>query len=349
MPLDGGLSTTNKAGAKYGTGYCDSQCPHDIKFVGGVANVEGWNASPNSTESGSGKYGACCAEMDIWEANKYASAYTPHPCSKTGYYKCSGIDCGDGDNRYDGVCDKDGCDFNSFRQGDQTFLGPGSNFKIDTTKKITVVTQFITDTGTASGSLSEIRRLYVQGNTVIANSKSTQPTGYDSVTTPYCTAQKTLFGDTNSFQTKGGLAGMGAALQRGVTLVLSIWDDYAVNMLWLDSKFPTDGDASKPGVLRGTCPTDSGKPADVEVSAANAVVTYSNIKVGDIGSTYGGSTTTTGGTTSTGGTTTTTSSGGNGCTVPKWGQCGGATYTGCTTCASGSTCTVGNPYYSQCL
>ncbi|KAG5634829.1 hypothetical protein H0H81_000567 [Sphagnurus paluster] len=32
-----------------------------------------------------------------------------------------------------------------------------------------------------------------------------------------------------------------------------------------------------------------------------------------------------------------------------WGQCGGIGWTGPTTCVSGYTCTVGNPYYSQCL
>lgn len=37
MDADGGMAKypTNKAGAKYGTGYCDSQCPHDIKFING--------------------------------------------------------------------------------------------------------------------------------------------------------------------------------------------------------------------------------------------------------------------------------------------------------------------------
>ena len=37
MDADGGASKypNNKAGAKYGTGYCDSQCPHDIKFIDG--------------------------------------------------------------------------------------------------------------------------------------------------------------------------------------------------------------------------------------------------------------------------------------------------------------------------
>ncbi|KAL0067438.1 hypothetical protein AAF712_005425 [Marasmius tenuissimus] len=33
----------------------------------------------------------------------------------------------------------------------------------------------------------------------------------------------------------------------------------------------------------------------------------------------------------------------------EWGQCGGLGWTGPTTCASGSTCTVSNPYYSQCI
>ena len=37
MDHDGGLSeyAGNKAGAKYGTGYCDAQCPQDIKFING--------------------------------------------------------------------------------------------------------------------------------------------------------------------------------------------------------------------------------------------------------------------------------------------------------------------------
>jgi len=47
--------------------------------------------------------------------------------------------------------------------------------------------------------------------------------------------------------------------------------------------------------------------------------------------------------------TTTSSAGGGGCSAAKYAQCGGIGYSGCTTCASGSTCTVSNPYYSQCL
>ena len=37
MAADGGVSAypNNKAGAQYGVGYCDSQCPRDLKFIGG--------------------------------------------------------------------------------------------------------------------------------------------------------------------------------------------------------------------------------------------------------------------------------------------------------------------------
>ncbi|KAJ4379495.1 hypothetical protein N0V85_008844, partial [Neurospora sp. IMI 360204] len=39
----------------------------------------------------------------------------------------------------------------------------------------------------------------------------------------------------------------------------------------------------------------------------------------------------------------------SGCSVAKWGQCGGNGYSGCTSCASGSSCKAQNDYYSQCL
>jgi cellulose 1,4-beta-cellobiosidase len=69
--------------------------------------------------------------------------------------------------RYSGICDPDGCDFNSYRMGDTSFLGPGKT--VDTSQKFTIVTQFI-----GSGStLTEIKRFYVQGGKVIPNSQST--------------------------------------------------------------------------------------------------------------------------------------------------------------------------------
>jgi len=289
MDADGGLSKypTNKAGAKYGTGYCDAQCPHDMKFINGEANVLSWKPSPNDPNAGTGSYGTCCTEMDIWEANSQGSAYTPHPCSVSGQTRCQGTECGDDpDNRYNGVCDKDGCDFNSYRMGVKDFYGSG--LTVDTTKPITVVTQFFTSDNTSSGALSEIRRVWVQGGKVIPNSFSsfTGLTSYDSVSDKFCTAQKSLFGDKNSFADKGGLKALGDALDKGLVLTMSLWDDHAANMLWLDSDYPLNKPADAPGVARGPCPTTSGVPKDVEGQHPDASVKFSNIKVGDIGTTY---------------------------------------------------------------
>ncbi|KAF4570100.1 Exoglucanase 1 [Pleurotus pulmonarius] len=357
MPADGGKAAhaSNNAGARYGTGYCDAQCPHDIKWINGEANVLDWAASDTDANAGNGRYGACCAEMDIWEANSEATAYTPHVCRDEGLYRCSGTECGDGDNRYGGVCDKDGCDFNSFRMGDQNFLGRGKT--IDTTKKITVVTQFITDDNTASGNLVEIRRVYVQDGVTYQNSFSTFPSlsQYNSISDDFCVAQKTLFGDNQYYNTHGGTEKMGDAMANGMVLIMSLWSDHAAHMLWLDSDYPLDKSPSEPGVSRGACATSTGNPDDVVANHPNASVTFSNIKYGPIGSTYGGSTPpVSSGNTSVPPVTSTTSSGtttptGSTGTVPKWGQCGGNGYTGPTTCVAGSTCTYSNDWYSQCL
>ncbi len=142
--------------------------------------------------------------MDVWEANSQAAAFTPHVCSGiTGQTRCEGTACGDGDERYDGDCDKDGCDFNSWRMGDKTFYGPG--LTVNTNSKFTVVTQFITSDNTTSGDLVEIRRIYVQNGKVIQNSAAdfSGISAYNSITDNFCNAQKTFFGDTNSFEQRG--------------------------------------------------------------------------------------------------------------------------------------------------
>ncbi|KAG6914497.1 hypothetical protein DXG01_016920 [Tephrocybe rancida] len=259
MDADGGVAkhSTNKAGAK----------------------------SSTDSNSGTGNYGACCNENDIWLPT--LPIPTPPPASSAALAPPAVTTF----DRYGTICDPDGCDFNSYRQGDKTFCGP--RLKADTTKEFTVVTQFISSSGTANVDLTEIRRLYVQNGVIIQNSKTIIPglDSYDSITSAYCDAQKTAFGDTKQFQAKGGLTTMGKAAKNGMVLVLSVWDDHAVNMLWLDSTYPTDASTSTPGVGRGTCATTSGTPTDVETNSPNSSVTYSNIRFGEIGSTYTGGTT----------------------------------------------------------
>ncbi|OBT57087.1 hypothetical protein VE04_02177 [Pseudogymnoascus sp. 24MN13] len=173
MDLDGGVRkfSSNTAGPKCGTGYCDSQCPRDVKFIDGEANVESWVASSNDANADIGNLGACCAEMDIWEANKDDKALANSESLITG----------------------------------------------------------------------------VSGN---------------PVTEDYCVAQRAAFGDNTSFMDKGGLATLSAALAKPMALVMSLWDDHAANMLWLDSTYPMD--STKLGGTRGSSATGSGVPADVK-------------------------------------------------------------------------------------
>merc|ERR1712062_564980 len=74
--------------------------------------------------------------------------------------------------------------------------------------------------------------------------------------------------------------GIEEAIDAGVVLVMSLWDDHYANMLWLDSTYPVD--SSDPGAARGSCATSSGVPADVESQQAKAHVIFSDIKVGPI-------------------------------------------------------------------
>ncbi|THH28674.1 hypothetical protein EUX98_g5520 [Antrodiella citrinella] len=207
--------------------------------------------------------------MSKYPSNK--AAYTPHPCTTTGVEACTGDACNGGTA---GLCDPAGCDFNSFRMGDQTFFGAGKT--VNCSRPSTVVTQFLTNDNTTTGTLSEIRCVYVQDGNVIQNSKVNIPgmDALDSISTEFCTEKKAVFSDDDTFGGHGGLTAMGQAFGRGMVLVLSIWDDYAANMLWLDWDYPTDHPETA---------TTSGVPSDVESSAANAYVVYSNIKTGPIG------------------------------------------------------------------
>ncbi|KAF7327562.1 Glucanase [Mycena kentingensis (nom. inval.)] len=282
MDADGGVSKSggrNQAGARYGTGYCDAQCPRDIKFINGVANSVGWQPSPNDTNAGTGTMGTCCPEMDVWEANSVSAAYTPHTCTTLGQSTCTGSQCSQ-PNSTQGTCDQAGCDFNSYRMGNTGFYGPGGS-GVNTAQKFTVVTQFI------GNPINQIKRFYVQNGRVISNSNSTIPgvTG-NSISDSFCAAQKSAFGDVNTFAQKGGMAGISRAASAGMVLVLSIWDDHAANMLWLDAPYPPTKSPSAPGVTRGTCSPSSGQPSQVESQSPNAQVIYSNIKFGPIGSTF---------------------------------------------------------------
>jgi cellulose 1,4-beta-cellobiosidase len=252
MPLAG----LPNLGAAYGSGYCDAQCPSDIKWMG-----SGW-ANTNSS-------GVCCSEFDFWEANQMATQMTGHTCKEAGLVVCDNdVDCGNGGNRYNAKCDKDGGDVNPYRNGDRAFYGPGPNFKVDTTKRVEVHTEFIT----VNGDLSQIHRYYVQNGKQIEGFVQTDAT---------IAAQKQKYGENNYFGKLGGMKAMGEALKQ-MTLVLSIWDDSSpAQMKWLDSVYPPEGGV---GSVRGPCPTTGQDPATLRRLHSDAYVVYSNIQLNTLSS-----------------------------------------------------------------
>merc|ERR1711972_1246587 len=104
-----------------------------------------------------------------------------------------------------------------------------------------------------------------------------------------CAAQMTNFSDRlDVFQAKGGVTGMGEAMARSMALVISLWDDYDVGMIWLDAKDPYPVPKDKPwGAARGTCNQTSGNWSLVEKNHPDAYALFSDIRYGDIGTTTG--------------------------------------------------------------
>ena len=72
-------------------GYCDAQCPHDLKWINGEANVDQWVPSDVDVNAGKGKHENCCTEIDIWEANKISTAFTMHSCAVEEQTRCEGV------------------------------------------------------------------------------------------------------------------------------------------------------------------------------------------------------------------------------------------------------------------
>ncbi|KAF2017996.1 glycoside hydrolase family 7 protein [Aaosphaeria arxii CBS 175.79] len=250
MKEDGGRSKLNPGGATWGTGYCDAQC-FTTPWVEGVGNIKG--------------DGVCCNELDIWEANARATHLAPHPCSKPGLYRCTGDECG-----FEGVCDKDGCGMNPYKHGvDKSYYGPAGS-KVNTNKPFTVVTQF----PEKDGVLQEIVRYYIQDGKVIENN-SVNVTG--PIDDAFCEAAGQKDG-ARIYKKLGATKGMGESMSRGMVLALSIWWDEGGFMKWLDS-----GSA-------GPCNATEGDPKVIAGIEPNPTVVFSEIKWGDIGSTFKNST-----------------------------------------------------------
>lgn len=300
--------------ASFGTGYGDAQCPQDLRVIKGQFNT-------NTT-------GMCAPEIDLWEANKMATQFAPHTCSVLSATPCTTAkSCGNESFRYDALCDKDGADWNPYRNGKTSFYGPSSSYTIDTTKPLTVITRFHTF---SNGSLSVIEQGYKVNGQYIHSFNQTDAT---------IAAQKTKYGERNKFRELGGFAQLSKSMARGMKVVFSQWDDSFAHMKWLDSTY--GGGA---GAVRGPCPTTGSDPATLRAQHPNDYVVFSDFRVAPIGSAPSPSPTPTPEPTP----QPTPQPSPVGECIPVYQKCGGQGYTGVTNCCVPK-CTYMNEWYSQCL
>merc|ERR1712046_510428 len=157
----------------------------------------------------------------------------------------------------------------------------------DSSKPITVTTQFITDDGTDDGTIVEAKQFYTQnGKTIEHPMYTVNGNKHNTITDEFCADWVADTKDGTNFLEKGGMGAVDKIFEKGGVLVMSFWDDHYANMLWLDAKYPVDADCDTCiGCCRGTCAVTSGVPADVEKDIADATVKFSDIRYGKIGTT----------------------------------------------------------------
>eukprot|EP00434_Breviolum_minutum_P001356 symbB.v1.2.001189.t1/scaffold50.1/size381796/4 len=148
-------------------------------------------------------------DSDLFEANRFVSAMTAHPCKSAKESVCdtsTNANCA-------AECDGNGADVNTFRDG-----GPGHALfnNVDVTLPFTVTTRFITNNGMPNGTLIEIEQeLYQAGRS------------YKTALTDQSAAETAKhFRAANKFgEVYGGLKQMGESLHNGMVLVIALWSD----------------------------------------------------------------------------------------------------------------------------
>jgi cellulose 1,4-beta-cellobiosidase len=266
----------NNAGPEYGTGYCDAQCPRDLKWIKGKANIKPhWVPTQKDPmhNIGQGGRGVCCAELDMWEANKHSMQLALHPMateeSQTVCYQDA--ECGSQqDGKRDiGPTDRNGCYLNPYMFGHKKFYGPGEDYAVNTQKPFTIVTEF----REKNGELEGMYQSYYQNGKKIEQPEYGFGSG-NAMTDDFCKKSFEAHSEVPLFQQKGGMKQFSKAVKRGMTMVVSFWDDMATNMNWLDSG------------KRGTCNPDLGDPKNLREKHPDASFGVRNVRWGPIGSTH---------------------------------------------------------------
>merc|ERR1712023_154124 len=169
-----------------------------------------------------------------------------------------------------GPTDRNGCYLNPYAFGHKKFYGPGSDYTINTKKPFAIVTEF---RGDKNGDLQGMYQYYYQDGKKIDQPDYGMGSG-NAMAEDFCQKLVDKYGEKSYFQDNGGLKQFGKAVKRGMTFVVSFWDDMATNMNWLDTG------------ARGTCDPDDGDPKNLREKHPDASFGVRHMRWGPIGSTH---------------------------------------------------------------
>jgi len=244
-------------------------------MIKGKANIKPkWvpdKKDPNKN-IGTGGTGICCAELDLWEANKHSYQMALHPVDQKGQETCYlEKECGSqkAGHRNDGPTDRNGCYMNPYFMGHKNFYGPGEKYTVNTKKPFAIVTEF----REKDGDLEGMYQYYYQGGKKIPQPEYKYGS-CNAMTNEWC---KKMFADKHDdtfFLDHGGMPQFSKAVKRGMTMVMSFWDDMATDMNWLDS-----GE-------RGTCAKGDGDPRLLRELHPDASFGIRHVRWGPIGTTH---------------------------------------------------------------
>merc|ERR1719316_1075082 len=115
---------------------------------------------------------------------------------------------------------------NPYLMGHKKFYGPGADYTINTEKPFTIVTEFRDD---GKGHLAGMYQYYYQDGKKIEQPEYGFGDG-NAMTQETCTKIFKHYKDDDFFNDHGGMPQFSKAVERGMTMVLSFWDDMATDM-----------------------------------------------------------------------------------------------------------------------
>ncbi|KAJ4161916.1 hypothetical protein BFJ63_vAg13185 [Fusarium oxysporum f. sp. narcissi] len=260
---DGGKSEAkgDKAGARYGTGYCDATCDLGQRFVEGRANYDGWVPSKHDPKLGKGRLGACCASFVLWEGNIESTDFSFSPCLPPWYHTCK-------DEKCSTRCFAFGCSWNPNGNRQKPFFGPGPTNTIDSTKKFSVVNQwFAQQTPRVIAILKTRATYYIQDGKLYRSAPSDyRPNGalFNTMNKGFCKKMASDFKWGKRWRRAGTWWQRGRGNQYMMVPVFSLFRDREYDKIY---RLENDG-------------------KEFDDLPRNASVTFSNFRIGTINQTF---------------------------------------------------------------